>query len=318
MSGERLRIEVPDDSAGERLDRFLSERLSGFTRSAVRRLIVEGRVQVDGRTAPKPGLDLAGVRRLEVSLPETPSDAPLPEAIPLEVVHEDDDLLVVDKQAGLVVHPGHGRRSGTLVNALLARGTPLAGRGAPDRPGIVHRLDEGTSGLLIVAKNDRAHDVLARAFAERKVAKRYLALVWGRPSPGSGTIEKPVGRSRTHPVKMAVSGRGSRPARSRFTTAEAMAGFALLDVRPETGRTHQIRVHLQSIGHPIVGDDRYGGRQWRGVVDPLKRKAVREFERLALHAAELRLEHPTTGEPVHWSAPLPACFDALLRVLREG
>jgi 23S rRNA pseudouridine1911/1915/1917 synthase len=253
-----------------------------------------------------------------VLLPPEEQAGPAPEPIPLRAVHEDDDVLVIDKPAGLIVHPGHGQRSGTLVNALIARGTPLAKQGAPDRPGIVHRLDQGTSGLMVIAKTGAAHDALSRAFAERRVAKGYVALVWGRPDPASGTIEAPLGRSRTHPVKMAVAGRGSRPAKSVFETRESMAGFALLEVRPETGRTHQIRVHLQSIGHPIVGDDRYGGQQWRGVLDPIKRKAIREFERLGLHAAELALEHPTSGARMHWTAPLPEEFKALLRVLRKG
>lgn len=316
MSGERLAFDVPADSAGQRLDRFLAERLSGYTRSAVRRLIVEGRVHVDGRPAPKPGVDLRNAARLEVLLPAEGDDAPRAEPIPLSTVYEDDDLLVLDKPAGLVVHPGHGRRGGTLVNALLARGTPLSRRGAPDRPGIVHRLDEGTSGLLLVAKTDAAYDGLTAAFAARRIAKRYLALVWGRPDPPAGSVDRPVGRSRTNPVKMAVSGRAGRAAVSRYQTLQSLAGFAWLCVRPETGRTHQIRVHLQSLGHPIVGDARYGGRQWRGVLDPVRRKALREFDRLALHAAELSFDHPTRGARMTLEAPLPAELDALLRLLR--
>lgn len=313
-----MRLEVPAESAGERLDRFLAGRLDGYTRSAVRRLIVEGRVRIDGAPAPKPGVDLVPASRLEILLPERCEAGPRPEAIPLAAVYEDDDLLVIDKPAGLVVHPGHGRPAGTVVNALLARGTPLARRGAPHRPGIVHRLDRGTSGLLAIAKTDAAFDALSRAFARREIGKLYRALVWGKPDPAAGTIEAAVGRSRSQPVKMAVDGRGSRAAISRFRTLETLSGFALLAVRPETGRTHQIRVHMQSIHHPIVGDARYGGRQWRGVVDAAKRTALRDFDRLALHAAELSFDHPSSGRRLRLESPLPEDFEALLRALRGG
>ena len=316
MSAGQRRFSVPPDSAGQRLDRFLTERLEGFTRSAVRRLILRGQVLVDGRPAAKPGVALEPSSCLEVVLPPPESGGPEPESIPLDVVHEDDHLLVLDKPAGLIVHAGHGQRSGTLVNALLARGTPLAGRGAPDRPGIVHRLDQGTSGLLVVAKTDAAYDALSGAFARREVRKTYLALVWGRADPDRGTIKRPVGRSRSNPVKMAIAGRGSRAAVSHYRTRETLPGFSLLAVRPETGRTHQIRVHLQSIHHPVVGDSRYGGRQWRGVIDPKKRNTLRDFERLALHASELSFAHPATGDALTLTAGLPGEYETLLRVLR--
>jgi 23S rRNA pseudouridine1911/1915/1917 synthase len=316
VSAGRLRYEVPSDRAGQRLDRFLTEMLEGFTRSSVRRWILGGHVLVDGRPAAKAGVALEPSSTVEVAVPPPEADGPEPEPIPLDVVHEDDQLLVLDKPAGLIVHAGHGQRSGTLVNALLARGTPLAGRGAPDRPGIVHRLDQGTSGLLVVAKTDAAYDALSEAFSRRAVRKLYLALVWGRVDPDRGTIERPVGRSRSNPVKMAIAGRGSRSAVSHYRTVESLPGFSLLAVRPETGRTHQIRVHMQSIHHPIVGDARYGGRQWRGVIDAEKRNALRGFERLALHASELSFAHPGTGEVQTLAAPLPGEFETLLRVLR--
>jgi 23S rRNA pseudouridine1911/1915/1917 synthase len=318
MSGERLRFDTPDEAAGQRLDRFLSEQLAGTTRSALRRMIQGGRVQIDGNPVTKPGSALRGGMRIELTLPDPPSETPEPEEIPLRVLHEDDHLVVVDKAAGMVVHPTHVRRRGTVVNALLARGTTLAPTGGPDRPGIVHRLDRGTSGLLLVAKTEQAHMELARAFAERRVAKRYTALVWGHPEPAAGRIERSIGRSRAHPHKMAVRGtRGrTRMAVTEYDTLEAMPGFALVDVRPETGRTHQIRVHMQSIHHPLVGDDRYGGRAWRGVQDPLKRKALRQFDRLGLHAVELALKHPVTDEPLRFRAPLPDEFDSLLQALR--
>ena len=321
-SGDRptaalVRFEVGPGDAGERLDRFLAARLEGRTRSFLRKLILDGCVQIDGLPASKAGRSLERRSVVELRLPEEPSDAPRGEAIPLDVLHEDDDLLVLDKAAGLVVHPGHGNREGTVVNALLGRGVKLASVGGPDRPGIVHRLDQGTSGLLLVAKSDTAYRALSTAFADRRIQKRYRALVWGRPDPPGGTITRSIARSRTNRVKMSTAEPRGRAAVSHFRTQESFPGFALLDVRPETGRTHQIRVHLESIHHPIVGDARYGGRLWKGLRDPLKRKAVREFQHLALHAARLTLDHPITGERVTFAAPLPARFEALLQVLRR-
>ena len=195
---------------------------------------------------------------------------------------------------------------------------PLADAGAPDRPGIVHRLDQGTSGLLIVAKNDPSYRALCSAFAERRIRKRYIALVWGHPVPAEGTITRSIARDRVNRVKMTTSELRGRAAVSHFLTRESLAGFALLEVRPETGRTHQIRVHLQSIHHSIVGDARYGGRLWKSLQDPLKRKAVREFPHFALHAARLTFDHPRTGERMKFEAPLPARFEALLQALRQN
>jgi 23S rRNA pseudouridine1911/1915/1917 synthase len=319
MTSRRLRFDVPAEAEGRRLDRYLSELVPDRTRSAIRKLILDGRVRVDGAPAAKTGLPLKGGAVVAVELPPPPPETPLPESIPLDVIHEDEHLLVVVKPAGMVVHPGHGRRTGTLVNALIGRGTTLPRTGGPDRPGIVHRLDRETSGLLMVAKTDRAHHVLARAFADRRIAKGYVALVWGRPDPPSGSVERPIGRSRANPLKMAVRGtRGrTRVAVTRYEVRESMPGFSLLEVRLETGRTHQIRVHMQSIHHPVVGDARYGGRGWRGIPDPLKRKAVRLFPRLALHASDLRLEHPFSGEPLSFHAPLPPEFEELLQALRR-
>jgi 23S rRNA pseudouridine1911/1915/1917 synthase len=255
---------------------------------------------------------------IHVEVPAPPPDRPDAEEIPFDIVYQDDDLLVVDKPAGLTVHPGHGCPTGTLVNGLLGRGVRLASIGGPDRPGIVHRLDRDTSGLLVVAKTDSAHHGLSRAFAEREVNKRYRALVWGHPRPPEGVIEQDIGRSRINPTKMAVrSTRGRRRwARTAYSTLESVPGFSLLDVDLTTGRTHQIRVHLESIHHPIVGDERYGGRAWRGVQDPLKRKALREFRHLALHAAKLSFRHPVRGERMRFRSSLPQRIEDLLVVLR--
>jgi len=313
-----MRFVVGPDDAGTRLDRFLASRMEAHTRSFLRKLILGGLVQVDGAVIKKAGHSLEQQTTVELSLPEEAPDSPRGEALPLDLVHEDDDLLVLDKAAGMVVHPGHGNRHGTVVNALLGAGIELASSGGPDRPGIVHRLDQGTSGLLIVAKNDPAYRALTAAFAARSVQKRYVALVWGHPDPPEGTVTRGIARSRVNRVKMTTSGSRGRSAVSHFSTRETLPGFALLDVRPETGRTHQIRVHLQSIHHPIVGDARYGGRMWKGLQDPIKRMAVREFRHLALHAARLAFDHPSSGRRMRFEAPLPTSFEALLQVLRPS
>ncbi len=317
VTGELVRLHVTAADTGLRLDRYLAGALTGHSRSALGRLIRAGRVTIDGVAASKPGIALGAGVRIEVSFPPPPSATPEAEPIPLEIVYEDDELLVVNKQAGLVVHPGHGCRDGTLVNALLGRRTKLSALGGPDRPGIVHRLDRETSGLLLVAKTDAAHAALSQAFATREIHKRYEALVWGYPDPADGVIEKQIGRSRSNPVMMSIRGRGSRDALTRYCTRERLTGFSQLTLRPTTGRTHQLRVHLKSIRHPIVGDARYGGRLWEGVQDPLKRKALRSFDRLALHAAGLAFEHPVTGRKLELETPLPDEFEALLSALRR-
>jgi 23S rRNA pseudouridine1911/1915/1917 synthase len=320
LAGKTSHLRVPSEAEGERLDRFLVAHLSGTTRAALGRWIREGRVLVDGQSASKPGLALKPGMKIRVEAPPPVPDTLEPEQVAFDVVHEDDDLLVVDKPAGLTVHPGHGRHVGTLVNGLVGRGIRLSTVGAPDRPGIVHRLDRDTSGLLVVAKTDSAHHALARAFAEREIEKRYCALVWGHPRPEEGVIEREIGRSRANPTKMTVrTARGrKRSAVTQYRTVESIPGFALLSIDLRTGRTHQIRVHLESIHHSIVGDERYGGRAWRGVQDPLKRKALREFDRLALHAGELAFRHPSRDRRLRFRAPLPAEFEALLTVLREN
>jgi len=314
-----LSLVVPDDAEGARLDRFLAERIPDPSRSVLARWIREGRVRVDGRPAGKTGLSLRPGMRVVVEVPPPPRGGPRPESIPLDVVHEDDDLLVLIKPAGMVVHAGAGRPTGTLINALLGRGTPLAAAGGTERPGIVHRLDRGTSGLMVVAKTDATHRALAEMFARREIEKSYLALVWGRPDPPEGCVERAIGRSRNNPTKMTIGvARGRRRAAvSFYRTVESLPGFALLAVRPRTGRTHQIRVHLQSIHHAVVGDEHYGGQPWHGVQDPLKRRALRQFDRLALHAAELAFTHPVGGRELRFRAPLGPDLAGLIEVLRS-
>ena len=286
------------DRAHERLDRFVARRLPELTRSRVRRLIDQGFVTIDGRPAAKAGVALDEGRRVQVTLPPP---APLelePEPIPLRIVYEDADLLVVDKQPGLAVHPSPGHSRHTLVHAVLAHCPDLSGIGGVLRPGIVHRLDKDTSGLIIVAKHDAAHVSLARQLKERKVEKTYLALVEGRITPPKGVIEAPIARDPRRRKRMAVVD-GGRDARTRYRVLREVAGRSLVEVRPETGRTHQIRVHLAAIGHPIVGDPLYG-----------KRSLGRQF----LHAQRLAFRHPRTGERLELEAPLA---EDLRRALAE-
>jgi len=316
MMGRTIRLEVPAEEEGERLDRFLARAIEGATRSALQRILKEGGVRVDGALVSKPGLRLRRGMAIELFLAE-PEAAPLePEPIPLDVLYEDEAILVVVKPAGLVVHPGHGRRRGTLVHALLGRPTRLASTGSPDRPGIVHRLDRETSGLLVVAKEDAAYRALRAAFARREVHKTYQAIVWGWPTPPAGKIQAPIGRSRADPTKMSVRSSRGREAITRYRTVERLPGFAWLEVEILTGRTHQIRVHLASVEHPVVGDTRYGGQPWLRLRDRARVEAIRRFGRLALHASGLGFAHPVTGRTLRFESPLPADFERLLEALR--
>jgi len=319
LTRTRARFEAPASEPPARLDLFLTARLPEWTRSALRKQIDAGAVRVNGRPARKAGAAVDPGDVVDIELPELadPAAGPVAQTIPLVVLFEDHDLVVVDKPAGLVVHPGHGRDDGTLVNALLGRGTALAPAGGRARPGIVHRLDRETSGVMVVAKTDSAHRALAAAFASREVRKTYHALVWGHPAPPDGTIDRRIARSRTDRTKMSTGLSGGRTAVTRYRTVETLPGFALLEIDLETGRTHQIRVHMQAIGHPVVGDERYGGRMWRSLRDPRRRNAVRDLGRNALHASTLAFTHPRTGTAVSFESPLPRELDALLAVLRE-
>jgi 23S rRNA pseudouridine1911/1915/1917 synthase len=233
----------------------------------------------------------------------------MPEAGELVVLHEDEELLAIDKPAGLVVHPGAGRSSGTLVHRLLARYPELAGVGGPGRPGIVHRLDRDTSGVLLVARTAAAYRALVGRFAARQVEKRYLAIVHGAPSPPSGTIEAPIGRHATERKRMTVR-RDGRPAVTRYRTVAARGAVALLELELVTGRTHQIRVHLRHVRHPLVGDPVYGEARWRSLAGP-PRAALERFPRPALHAWRVALDHPATGARLALESPVPADLRAL-------
>jgi 23S rRNA pseudouridine1911/1915/1917 synthase len=298
------REDVPDALDGQRLDRVVAM-VSGHTRASVAELLAAGAVRVDGQPSAKGSVKLRVGQVVEIDAPDdTAPVGPVADpSIDLVVVHADEDVVVVDKPPGLVVHPGAGNDSGTLVHGLLARYPELAGVGDLDRPGIVHRLDKGTSGLLVVARTPVAYTSLVAQLSERRVERRYLALVWGHLDATQGLIDAPIGRAKREPTRMAVSAKG-REARTRYEVQRAFsdpADVSLLTCRLETGRTHQIRVHLDAIGHPVVGDGRYGGA--RRSLD-----CARPF----LHAAHLAFDHPVSGERLAFDAPLP---DDLERVL---
>lgn len=313
---EPLRFLVDPESQGERLDRFLVTRMPDHTRSRLRQWIDDGRVTVGDRPI-KAGLALEAGDEVRVVVPEIASSELVAEDRPLEVVFQDDDLAVIVKPAGLAVHPAPGWQGTTLVHVLLARIDGLSGVGGVKRPGIVHRLDKDTTGLMVIAKNDRAHESLRRQFHDRQVDKVYVALVLGRPAGREGLIDVPIGR---HPVdrkRMSSKARLGRPARTHWKRIEDLGPASLLEVRLETGRTHQIRAHLSEAGHPIVGDDAYGfGPRVRGIVDPMPRRVLESAARPMLHAARLGFRHPSSGEPSRFEAPLPSDFADLLERLR--
>ena len=309
---------VDEDHDGERLDRALAARMAALSRTRVKALVLAGRVAIGGRTIRDPGHHVNAGDRVTLEVPPPEEAAPQPEDIKLAIVHEDDDLVIIDKPSGLVVHPAAGNRSGTLVNALIAHcGASLSGIGGVRRPGIVHRLDKDTTGLMVVAKNDRAHRALSAQFADHgrsgPLERGYLAFVWGAPERPRGTIDKPLGRHPRARERMAVREDG-RVAITHWTVLERYSGTdgqpaaSLLDCRLETGRTHQIRVHLASIGHPLLGDDVYGpGFRTKATrLTPAAAEALHALGRQALHAYLLAIEHPTKGESLEFKSELPA------------
>jgi 23S rRNA pseudouridine1911/1915/1917 synthase len=292
------------ESDDERLDKAISTHAPNLSRASAQRLIKDGAATVNGRPS-KPSYRVQAGDEIVVHIPIELPEQVLPEDIPLDIVYEDEVLLVIDKPAGMVVHPGAGHTSGTLVNAVLAHCPQLTDVGGADRAGIVHRLDKDTSGLILVAKDDATHSALQRQFKRRQVAKTYLALVEGQVQPREGIIEAPIGRDKRQRKKMAVVRRG-REAQTMYRIIEYLADHTLLEVRPHTGRTHQVRVHLAWLGYPIVGDAVYGHRRQR-----LLRS--RHF----LHAARLRLTHPATGKEIEFEAPLPPKLTNVLDQLRR-
>ena len=297
---------------GLRLDVFLARALPALSRSRIQQLIRSGHVTVDGRSA-KVSAALEPDVTVDVTIPATVAAAVAPESLPLEILHDDDDLVIVNKPWGMVVHPAAGHASGTLVNALLHHVRGLSGIGGAERPGIVHRLDRGTSGVMVVAKHDRAHRHLTAQFRDRAVAKEYIALVWGHP-PSGLTMDRPIGRDPRHRRRMSSRARHGRAAVTRVTHVEPLADVSLVRVAIGTGRTHQIRVHLSEAGYPIVGDALYGGSRRRL---PAALAAVSRLERPFLHAARLGFAHPTDGRPVTFEAPLAPDLGAVLDTLRR-
>jgi 23S rRNA pseudouridine1911/1915/1917 synthase len=309
------------DAAGTRVDRWLAASLPDLSRMRLKALIDAGAVLVDGR-ATKASHRLRGGERVEADIPPTPAEALAPEPIPLRVILEDEHLLVVDKPAGMVTHPGAGQSAGTLAAAALAHAPGMAGVGGPRRPGIVHRLDKGTSGLIVLAKSPAAYTGLTAQLARREVSRRYLCLVWGIPGRDEGVVDTPIARDPRSRVRMAVAppGKGKR-AVTRYRVLErfrpAGGGIAYLECQLDTGRTHQIRVHLASLGHPLVGDQTYGPRRTRSE-DPALARLIANLDGVALHATRLSFLHPVTGASVELVSPLPPRVSRLLSHFRSG
>jgi 23S rRNA pseudouridine1911/1915/1917 synthase len=301
---------VTSESAGQRLDRFLVSVLADHSRSQIQKLIADGRVRVGAREA-RPNLAVHAGDRVVVELPEAAPTSVQPEAAPLEILYQDPDVVVVNKPPGMVVHPGAGHASGTLVNALLHHISDLSGIGGELRPGIVHRLDRGTSGVMVVAKNDTAHQELSRQFHDREVEKEYIALVWGVVQAGR-RIDAAIGRDPVNRQKMSARSRRAREAVTRITKAFHLPGLTLCQVAIHTGRTHQIRVHLSAIGHPIVGDALYGGVHRRVTGDI---RAITHLQRPFLHAERLAFKHPRDGRRMEFTAALPADLQEVLDAL---
>jgi 23S rRNA pseudouridine1911/1915/1917 synthase len=301
---EQVILTASADDKGSRIDKYISDNIAELTRSAVQGLIEKGLVLAEGKAVSK-NYKLRGGEEITVEIPEPePMDA-VPEAIPLDIVYEDDDLLVVNKPKGMVVHPAHGNYTGTLVNALLHHcGDSLSGINGVIRPGIVHRIDKNTSGLLIVAKNDASHLKLAEQIKEHSFTREYEAVACGYFKDTEGTVDAPIGRHKTDRKKMCVTTENSRNAVTHYSVIKQYGGYAHVRLRLETGRTHQIRVHLSYIGHPVLGDDVYG-------------KPYKGIEGQCLHARKIGFIHPTTGEYMEFVSELPDYFVSILAKLEK-
>ncbi|MDH7516205.1 MAG: RluA family pseudouridine synthase [Bacteroidota bacterium] len=320
--GETVYVFHAAPTAGKvRLDVFITRSVENASRSKVQESIAAGRVTVNGVIVLKAGHHVAGGDVVVCRVPKPPPPLVEAENIPLDIRYEDESVLVVNKPAMMVVHPAHGNHSGTLVNALLWHTRRLSSAGGADRPGILHRLDKGTSGLLCVARTDEAHRFLAKQFAERTIEREYLAIVWGTPEPRTGVVEAPIGRHRSDRKRMAVTGEG-KPAATEYTVVKDFGPLSLLRLKLRTGRTHQIRVHLSSMRHPLLGDPVYGGRRiLYGSVTPAYKHFIAELldvlPRQALHARTLGFVHPVTRQRVFVESELPADMqEALERIER--
>ncbi len=314
---------VDEESAGERLDSFLSGGIPELSRSRIQKAVKAGEVTSGGRVEKKVSRKVREGETIQIRFSPPEPLKVLPEEIPLDVVYEDSDLIVINKPAGLVVHPAPGNETGTLVNALLAHCGDLSGIGGVLRPGIVHRLDALTSGLMMAAKNDMVHASLSAQLMERKVTRIYYALIWGQMPEDEGVIDLKIGRSTSDRKKMAVVDRGGREARTYYYTLDTFEPFQYIRLKLGTGRTHQIRVHLSHEGHPVLGDPVYGGRNpRRGVLSKremdLAARALELIDRQALHAGELSFVHPRTGETMAFKIPLPSDMAAVMDLFRRS
>jgi 23S rRNA pseudouridine1911/1915/1917 synthase len=311
-------ITVSAADAGERVDRLLARERPELSRSRVKSLIEDGQLSADGVTIANPSFRVKPEQVLRLVLPPPVEDRPVPQDLALSIVYEDESLIVIDKPAGLVVHPAPGNPDMTLVNALLAHcGDSLAGIGGVRRPGIVHRLDKDTSGLMVAAKTERAHAHLSAAFADRSIERAYHAAVWGMPNPREGEIDLPIGRSSANRQKMAVVASG-KPARTLYKVLRPLGLVAsLVECRLKTGRTHQIRVHMTELGHPLIGDPAYGRSKPARLkqLAPEAAAAVAGFPRQALHACLLGFTHPVSGEMLRFTSAYPADLAGLLSFL---
>jgi 23S rRNA pseudouridine1911/1915/1917 synthase len=316
-----VELVVTEAEAGQRLDMLLAIHFHDYSRGLLRRAITAGGVGVDGKGS-KPAYRVHAGQHVAIVLPDIPRQTPRPEDIPLEILYQDDDLVVVNKQPGMVVHPARGHWSGTLAGALQFHfGPGLSQAGGPTRPGIVHRLDRDTSGVILVARSEEAHAKLASQFQNRSIEKEYFALVSGTPQLDRDMIDRSIGVHPRQREKMAIlrDGPASRPAQTFYEVLERFDGFAAVALHPKTGRTHQIRVHLAHVGCPVLCDRHYGGRAQitRGEIRRDPADALVLLDRQALHARRLRFVHPTSGQPMEIEAPLPADMSAVLAELRQ-
>ncbi len=310
-------FDVPAESAGQRLDAFLVMQLPEFSRATLQRLVDEGHVQLDGEK-PRCSVKLRGGEQVSLLIPPPAPAVPLPENIPLTVLYEDHDLIVIDKTAGMTVHPGAGTDSGTLVNALLGHCDDLSGIGGEIRPGIVHRLDKGTSGVLVAAKNDTAHRSLSEQFAAHSIKRLYWALIYGSPQEETGKVSNIIGRHPTDRLRMSGKARHGKEATTNWRVLERFGAASLVQLRLETGRTHQIRVHLTEANMPLLGDPLYpdGGR-FNNLKDTRLKGLISHLGRQALHARVLGFIHPVSGQYLEFTSEPPQDFSTLLEYLRE-
>lgn len=307
---------VTEVDARKRLDLFVSERLVDETRSRIKNLVEKGLITVNGKSV-KAGFMLRDGDRVDITIPPPPEPTLTPERLPLDVIYEDRDIIVINKPPDMAVHPGAGRRSGTLVNALLAHTRELSSIGGPERPGVVHRLDKDTTGSLVVAKNDAAHRSLAKQFKAHSTTRRYLALVWGTLKDDSGVIDLPLGRDVSHRKKISTKTRKGRRAVTKWRVRKRYGLLTLVELYPETGRTHQLRVHLAAIGHPVAGDPVYCRRKIPPAMDKPVADALKKIKRQLLHAETLGIIHPGRDEYMEFFAPMPGDMKDLVELLEE-